>query len=118
MVHQVSVCPSRNRRCTGLQPAGSSGLPQDTPRAASFGVYAAFLGEQRHRRIRLGVQRVVDALVGPHSGHGDAAVVGLAVATQPLPPGVRGAGAVLAVPGIVDDQHTAVVRCGGRIAEE
>jgi hypothetical protein len=39
--HQFSVCPSRNRRCTVLQPPGLSGPPQGTARAASRGVYAS-----------------------------------------------------------------------------
>jgi hypothetical protein len=71
------------------------------------------LGELRCRSVRLGVQRVVDALVGPQRGHGDDAVVGLAVATQPLPPDGGGAHAVLAVAGIVDNQYPAGVRRGG-----
>jgi hypothetical protein len=109
------------RRGTGAVPGssrrGRRACPRTRPGRRRSGVPRVSWGTATPG-IRLGVQRVVDTFVGPHSGHGDAAVVGLGVAAQPLPPGVRGAGAVLAVPGIVDDQHTAVVRCGGRIAEE
>lgn len=72
-------------------------------------------GEVMGGGVRLRVQRVVDPPVGPHRGHRDDPVVGLAQSAQPLPAHVRGRGAVLAVPGVVDDQHTLIMRGGGRI---
>src|SRR5437773_8946039 len=53
--------------------------------------------------VRLSLQWIVDAFVGPHRGHRDDAVVGLAVAAQPLPTDVGGAGAVLEA--VADVEH-------------
>jgi hypothetical protein len=68
--------------------------------------------------VGLGVQRIVEAFVGPHGGHGDDAVVGLAIAAKPLPADMRGAGAVFAVAGVVDSDHAAGVWCGRRVVHQ
>lgn len=72
-------------------------------------------GEVVGRGVGVRVQGVVDAAVGPHRGHRDDAVVGLAQPAQPLPAHVRGRGAVLAVPGVVDHNDPAVVRSRRRL---
>jgi len=56
-----------------------------------------------------------DALTGPHRGHGDHAVAGLAVPARPLPSHVRGPGPVLAVAAVIDHQHPAAMRPRRRI---
>ena len=76
------------------------------------------LREVPRRGVRQRVHRVIDALIGPHRGHGHDAVVGLAVPAQILPAHVRGLGAVLAVTRIVDHQHPAAVRRGRRISPQ
>jgi len=74
--------------------------------------------EARCRGVRLGVQRIVDPLVGPHGAHSDDAVVGLAVSAQPLPPDMRRRGAVLTITRVVDSDHTTRVRRGRRIVDQ
>ena len=64
------------------------------------------------------MQRIVDAFIGPQRAHRDDAVVGLAVAAQPLPPDVGRPAAILAVPGIVDDQDPTRMRRCRRIGEQ
>ena len=76
------------------------------------------LREVPRRGVRQRVHRVIDALIGPHRGHGHDAVVGLAVPAQILPAHVRGLRAVLAVTRIVDHQHPAAVRRGRRISPQ
>jgi hypothetical protein len=68
--------------------------------------------------IRDRVHRVVDLLIGPQRGDGDHTVVGLAVPDEPLPAHVRGLGAVLAVPAVIDHQHTAAVRRRRRVRQQ
>lgn len=57
------------------------------------------------------VKRVHTA-VGPHRGHRDDAVVGLAQPAQLLPTHMCGGRAVPAVPGVVDHDHSVGVRSG------
>jgi hypothetical protein len=64
------------------------------------------------------MQRVVAPLVGPQGGHRDHATVGLAQPAQPLPPDMGGRRAVLAVPGIIDDQHPGPMRRGDWIGQQ
>ena len=56
------------------------------------------------------MQRIVDALVGPQAGHRDNPVGARADGAQVLERHVRRLGALLAVAGLVDDQHAARVR--------
>jgi hypothetical protein len=79
---------------------------------------STLLGEACCRGVRLGVQRIVDPLVGPDRGHRDDAVVGLAIAAQPLPTDMRGAGAVLPIAGVGDGDHATSVRRGRRIDDQ
>jgi len=64
------------------------------------------------------MQRVVEVSVAPERGDGNHAVIRLAVASQPLVPDVRGRGAVLAVPGVVDRQHPTGMRSGPRVGAQ
>jgi hypothetical protein len=64
------------------------------------------------------MDRVIDPLISPHRGDGDHAVAGLAVPAQPLMAHMRGLGAVLAVPAVVDHQHPAAVRRGRRARQQ
>jgi hypothetical protein len=73
--------------------------------------------EARCWGVRLGVQRIVDPLVGPDGGHGDDAVVGLAVSAQPLPADMRRRGAVFTIAGVVDGDHPTRARRGRRIVD-
>ena len=74
-------------------------------------------GQAGGRGVRADVQGVVDPLVGPERADRDDAVVGLADRAQVLAAGVGGVGALLAVAGVVDHQHTLLVRGGRRGAE-
>ena len=70
------------------------------------------------RGIRHRIHRVIQPLIGPHRGDGHDPVASLAVPAQPLMTHVRGLGAVLAVPGIVDHQHPAAMRRGRRVRQQ
>jgi site-specific DNA recombinase len=70
------------------------------------------LREVPGRRVWHRMHRVIQPLVSPQCGDGDHPVVGLAVPAQPLMAHVRGLGAVLAVPAVVNHQHPAAVRRG------
>ncbi len=97
----------------GEQPTDRTLLPTVTESGS-----LRFLGKWCAGGVGHRVQRVAEVLVGPERGHRDDAVVGLAESAKPLPPDVGGHRAVLAVPGVVDDQHAPVVRRGGRVRDQ
>jgi hypothetical protein len=92
----------------GPAPATSPATPSASPCASWDGA--------RSSRLVFGV--VLLPFVSPQRGDGDHAVTGLAVPAQPLMAHVRGRRAVLAVPAVIDHQHTRVVRGGRRIREQ
>ena len=96
---------------SGDQPQGDGGLGPE-------GGVSAPPREARRGGGGLDVQRGVHPLVGPQAGHGHDAVVHLADAPEVLPGDVRGLGAVLAVAGVVQDQHPVGVGPGGGVRQE
>ena len=61
------------------------------------------------------MDRPIDPLIGPQAGDGHDAIVDLADPAQVLAGHMGGGGAVLAVAGVVDHQHTPIVRRGRRV---
>ena len=76
---------------------------------------ALALGQPGCWRVRHRMHRPVAALVSPQAGHRDDAVVDLADRPQILAGHMGGGGAVLAVPGVVDHQHSPLTWGGGRV---
>ncbi|NNN35581.1 hypothetical protein HLK59_35510 [Streptomyces sp. S3(2020)] len=70
----------------------------------------AAAGEVMGGGVRSRVQRAKHTAVGPNCGHRDDAIVRLAQPAQPLPAHMRSYRPGLAVTGIVDHDHPAVVR--------
>jgi hypothetical protein len=69
-------------------------------------------------RVGHHMQRVVVHFVGPQRGHGDDAVVDLADRAQVLARHMIGGAALLAVPRVIDDQHTVGRWSRGRLGEQ
>ena len=70
------------------------------------------------RGVGHGMHRVIQPFIGPHRGDGHHPTVGLAIPAQPLMAHMRGPGAVLAVPAVIDHQHPALVRRGRPIGQQ
>ena len=90
--------------------------PARRPAAAWSGTRVLLAaGQPRRRGVGHGMHRPIAALIGPQAGHGDDAVVDLAHRAEVLAGHMRGGGAVLAVAGVVDDQHARIMGGGGRV---
>jgi hypothetical protein len=99
------------------RPRGGDQLQGDGGLGPEGGI-AAPPGEAGRGGVGLDVHRPVDPLVGPQAGHGHDAVVHLADDPEVLPGDVRGLGPVLAVAGVVQDQHPVGVGPGGGVRQQ